>query len=67
MKAAELKQKPEEDLKKMLIENESKLFDLRINLNEGQVKNTSEIGKSKKDIARILTILKSKSVSSREK
>lgn len=67
MKIAELKQKQEGDLKKMLVENRSKLFDLRINLNEGQIKNTSEIGKLKKEIARILTILKAKSVSSREK
>ncbi|MEK7627370.1 MAG: 50S ribosomal protein L29 [Patescibacteria group bacterium] len=64
---AELKQKQDEDLEKMLVENRRKLFDLRINLNEGKVKNTSDIGKSKKDIARILTVLKSKSVSSREK
>lgn len=61
MKIAELKQKPEEDLKKGLIENRSKIFDLKINLKQGQVKNTSEIRKLKKDIARILTILKSKS------
>lgn len=61
MKIAELKQKPEEDLKKILVENRSKIFDLKINLKQGQVKNTSEIRKLKKDIARILTILKSKS------
>lgn len=62
MKATELKQKPEGDLKKMLVEKRGKLFDLRVNLNEGQVKNTSEIGKTKKDVARILTILNSKKV-----
>lgn len=56
----ELKQKLEVDLQKMLIEKRSKLFDLRINLNEGQIKSTSDIKKSRKDIARILTILKSK-------
>lgn len=67
MKTVELKQKKIGDLKKMLTENKGKIFDLRVNLNEGRVKNTSDIGKLKKDIARILTILKSGNFSSREK
>lgn len=58
MKIRELKQKPKEELQKILIENREHLRVLRFNLLSGKVKNVREIRGIKKDIARILTLLK---------
>jgi len=57
MKMPELKQKPKEELRKILLENRERLRVLRFNLLSGKVKNVKEIRGIKKDIARILTIL----------
>ena len=57
MKMPELKQKPKEELLKILLENRERLRVLRFNLLSGKVKNVKEIRGIKKDIARILTIL----------
>ncbi len=59
MKIKELREKNKSELEKMLREMKSKLFELTINLSYGQVKNTSELRKTKKDIARVLTIFNS--------
>lgn len=60
MKYKELKQKPEKELRNLLQGYRSKLFELKINLSQGQVKNTAEVKKIKGVIARILTVLNSK-------
>ncbi|PIP25098.1 MAG: 50S ribosomal protein L29 [Candidatus Nealsonbacteria bacterium CG23_combo_of_CG06-09_8_20_14_all_36_12] len=58
MKFSELHQRPKPELQKLLAENREKLRQLRFDLASGKVKNVREIRKIKKDIARILTLLK---------
>lgn len=58
MKAKELKQKSKKELEKLLLSDREKLRQLKFDLSAGKVKNVREIRKIKKDIARILTILK---------
>lgn len=61
MNFKELKQKSDKELRNLLLEYHNKLFNLKINLDQGQVKNSSDILKTRRDIARILTILNSSS------
>ena len=58
MKLKELRQKPKTEMEKILRNNREKLRELRFNLAAGKIKNVREIRKVKKEIARILTILK---------
>lgn len=58
MKTTELRQKSKEELVKQLQDNKEKMRQLRFDLVAGRVKNVREIRIIKKDIARILTILK---------
>lgn len=58
MRISELRQKSKEELQKLLQENREKLRQLRFDLMAGKVKNVREIRMIKKDIARILTLLK---------
>jgi large subunit ribosomal protein L29 len=58
MKAKELRQKSKDELKKILIDTREKLRQLRFDLASAKVKNVKEAGKVRKNIARILTILK---------
>jgi len=58
MKTTELQQKSKSELQKILSDNREKLRQLRFDLAAGKVKNVREVRKIKKDIARILTILK---------
>ena len=58
MKINELRQKPKEELQRILEEKRERLRILKFDLNSGKVKNVREIRKIKKDIARILTLLK---------
>ena len=60
MKIQELRQKNKSELQKLLEDSKERLRQLRFDLAAGKVKNVREIRKIKKDIARILTILKSK-------
>ena len=60
MKAGEFRQKSQTELKKILQDIREKLRQLRFDLSSGKVKNVREIRKIKKDIARILTLLKQK-------
>lgn len=48
------------ELERILMQNREKLRQLRFDLAAGKVKNVREIREIKKDIARILTILKQK-------
>ncbi len=61
MKLKELKEKTESELKKILQDWREKLRQLRFDLSAGKVKNVREIRIIKKNIARILTILKERS------
>jgi len=57
MKTNELKQKSINELEKILQERREKLRQLNFDLASGKVKNVRSVRKTKKDIARILTIL----------
>ncbi len=59
MKIKELRQKSKAELQKNLWNKREKLRDTRFNLASGKIKNVREIRKLKRDIARILTLLKS--------
>lgn len=54
----QLKTKPVAELRKLLGESRDRLWSLRIDLRAGKVKNVKEIKKIKKDIARVLTLLR---------
>jgi len=58
MKPRELRQKPKDELNKLLEEKRNHLLTLRFDLAGGRVKNIREIRGTKKDVARILTLLK---------
>jgi len=58
MKIGELRQKSKEELQRFLQEKREKLRILLFDLVSGKVKNVREIREIKKDIARILTLLK---------
>jgi large subunit ribosomal protein L29 len=60
MKVIELRQKTKAELEKILSENRRKIGQFRLDLASGKVKNVREIRNIKKDIARILTLLKQK-------
>lgn len=58
MKIAELRQKSKGELQKLVNDYRERLRVLRFDLASGKVKNVREIRQLKKDIARILTLLK---------
>ena len=58
MKTVELRKKDKKELEKTVLELRKKLSDLRFKFSSNQLKNVKEIHNSKKEIARILTILK---------
>jgi len=58
MKTLELKNKSKSELNKMLEGRRERLRQLCFDLAQGKVKDTSQIKKTKKDIARVLTLLK---------
>ena len=62
MKASELRNKSVEDLEKELLSLARANFDLKMQLAAKQLSKTSEIRKTKKDIARVKTILAEKEV-----
>ena len=60
MKIEDLKKLSDSELQKELRQLKKELFDLRMNLGTGEVKDYSQFGKVRKDIARCLTFLKQK-------
>ena len=58
MKVSELRQGSETELRKLLQDSREKLRQLKFDLASGKVKNVRKIRELKKDIARILTVLK---------
>ncbi|OGI25858.1 MAG: 50S ribosomal protein L29 [Candidatus Moranbacteria bacterium RBG_13_45_13] len=59
MKIREIREKSENELRKDLTGLRNKMAKLRFDISAKQVKNHREIRKTKQDIARILTVLKS--------
>jgi len=55
MKTSELRAKNDEDLQKELLELRKAQFGLRMQVATQQLTNTSQVGKVRKDIARIKT------------
>ena len=60
MKIKDMNQKSKEELDKNLLDSRERLRQLRFDLIAGKVKNIREIRHLKKDIARIMTLLKKK-------
>ncbi len=58
MKITEIRQKSKLELQKLLQDSREKLRQLRFDLASGKVKNVREIRMTRRDIARILTIIK---------
>jgi len=67
MKTNELRQRSKEELKEIVNELKKKLQELRFDLVSGKVKNVREIRKTKKEIARVLTVLGEKQHKNKEK
>ena len=60
MKASELRQKSDADLAKELLDLRKAQFSMRMQLATQQLNNTSQVGKVRKDIARVKTIQREK-------
>jgi large subunit ribosomal protein L29 len=60
MKAQDLRKKTGQDLTKHMGEARAKLQQLRFDLPSGKIKNVREIRQLRREIARILTVLKEK-------
>ncbi|MDP1734347.1 MAG: 50S ribosomal protein L29 [Sulfuritalea sp.] len=60
MKTSELRAKNDEDLQKELLELRKAQFGLRMQVATQQLTNTSQVGKVRKDIARVKTIQREK-------
>jgi large subunit ribosomal protein L29 len=58
MKAADLRELPEAELLEQLAEHKQELFALRFQSVTGQLDDASRVSKVKREIARILTILR---------
>ena len=57
MKAKELRKKTLTELHALLKEKRERLYHLRVELSQGKNKNLKEYRQTKKDIARILTVI----------
>jgi len=60
MKAQELKEKTEKELELLLEEKKKKIEEDRFKVAAGGIKNVRDIRENRRDIARILTILRKK-------
>ncbi len=58
MKNIDLQNKTREEMNTMLKDLKAKLLQLNFELGEKRLKDFSQVGKTKKEIARILTIIK---------
>ena len=58
MKIRELRQKPNEELERLIMSKRNHFLNLRFDLAQGRVKNIKAVREAKKDIARILTLLR---------
>lgn len=60
MKASELKEKSVDELQQELLSLNKAQFGLRMQVATQQLSNTSQLGKVRRDIARVKTVLKEK-------
>ena len=61
MHISELKNKSKDELNQLLVDLKAKILKLNFDLADNKVKDVSQVKKTKKDIARVLTLLKSQS------
>ena len=61
MKIKELKEKPLNELNKLLKESQDKLREMNFKVSQRQLKNVRELRRTKRMVARIFTLLKQKS------
>ncbi len=62
MKTEELRKKNTSELNKSVEDLKSKLSDIRFESSLNQLKNVKDVNKMKKEIARILTIMREKKI-----
>lgn len=62
MKPSEVREKSTDELKKLSLQLEEGVFRLRFRKGSGQLKQTASIGKTKRDLARVKTILSERSI-----
>ncbi len=58
MKASELRERSDEELQRTLEELEEQLFKLRFQKSTGQIENPGKIRAVRRDIARVLTVMR---------
>jgi large subunit ribosomal protein L29 len=63
MKASEIRELTENELNKKRTELVDEIFNLRIQVSTQQTTNFARIGKLKKDLARVLTVIREKETS----
>jgi len=66
MKAAELRDRTVEDLRRALDEADQELFNLRFQASSGQLADAQRSRAVRKDIARIMTVLRERETSGEE-
>ncbi len=62
MKASELREMTDQELNALLRDLRQQLFNLRFQHAMGKLKNTAQLKKVKRDIARVLTILREREI-----
>ena len=60
--AAELRELPDDELQQKLSEEREELFNLRFQIVTGQLDNPSRIKEVKREIARILTVMREREI-----
>jgi large subunit ribosomal protein L29 len=63
MKASEIRELTESELNKKRTELTEEIFNLRLQISTQQTTNVARMGKLKKDLARLLTIIREKEIS----
>ena len=67
MKQSELKNMSKDELSQHLVDLRAKILKLNFDLADNKIKDVSQIGKTKKEIARILTEIKVQNINYNEK
>jgi large subunit ribosomal protein L29 len=60
--ASELREMPDDELRQRLTEGKEELFNLRFQVVTGQLDNPRRIKEVKRDIARVLTVMRERSI-----
>jgi large subunit ribosomal protein L29 len=60
MKIKEMREKTVDELKAAVVDYKKQLFDLRMQKSLNKLENTAQIGKIKREIAQIKTVIKEK-------